>query len=483
MHCSKHFAVVGSLLMTVTVAVPLAVLSASSTSSALSAFSTSRQPAGQSSGQPSPDDVVAFRNVAVFDGARLIRRTTVLVRDGMIHAIGPDTVIPPAAQIVEGDGKTLMPGLIDAHTHLGMTFGEQFLQDALRFGVTTELEMWGAATSFTLRNEPDSSSASRNRADLRTAGTGVTVPKGHPTHMGGPPFPMLGPDDDAQAFVDARIAEGSDYIKIIFDRSLPTLTPQQLAAIVAAGHRRNRLVVAHALTQRDARDAIAAGVDGLVHIFADSSPGPDFAEMAARHQIFVVPTLSVVEAVTQPREAQPQGTPPREAQPPSTQAPDALSLNARSLTTPWWQNAPATLTSRITPAMRQSLERKLPPGYGAHLKLAHAQAAVRALHQAGVPILAGTDAPAPGLAHGLSMHRELELLVLSGLTPAEALAAATSRTARAFGFHDRGRIAPGLRADLLLVNGDPAADIRATRDIAGIWKLGARCACSITQQP
>ncbi len=101
------------------------------------------------------------------------------------------------------------------------------------------------------------------------------------------------------------------------------------------------------------------------------------------------------------------------------------------------------------------------------LSAANAETAVGALHHAGVPILAGTDAPAPGTAHGLSLHRELELLVLSGLTLLEALASATSEPARAFGFYDRGRIAEGRRADLLLVNGDPSIDITATRDIVG----------------
>jgi len=102
------------------------------------------------------------------------------------------------------------------------------------------------------------------------------------------------------------------------------------------------------------------------------------------------------------------------------------------------------------------------------------QAAIGALHRVGVPILAGTDVPAPGTAHGLSVHRELELLVRSGLTPVEALASATFEPARAFGFYDRGRIAEGLRADLVLVNGDPTVDITATRDIVGVWKLGVR---------
>jgi hypothetical protein len=100
-------------------------------------------------------------------------------------------------------------------------------------------------------------------------------------------------------------------------------------------------------------------------------------------------------------------------------------------------------------------------------------AAARALFDAGVPILAGTDAPNPGTAHGSSLHRELELLVQAGLPPEAALAAATAVPARMYDLRDRGRIAPGLRADLVLVSGDPGRDITATRDIVAVWKRGA----------
>jgi hypothetical protein len=99
-------------------------------------------------------------------------------------------------------------------------------------------------------------------------------------------------------------------------------------------------------------------------------------------------------------------------------------------------------------------------------------AAVRQLKAANVPILAGTDAANPGTAHGISLHGELELLVQAGLTPLEALRAATSAPAKAFGLSDRGRIAPGMRADLLLVEGNPSQDIRMTRRIVGVWKAG-----------
>jgi imidazolonepropionase-like amidohydrolase len=386
--------------------------------------------------------VLAFRNVDVFDGSRMIRGTTVLVRGGMIRAVGSDIVIPPSAQVVDGKGKTLLPGFLDAHTHLGMMFGEQFLRDALNFGVTTELEMWGGDSTLTLKKKM-AAGGYLDIADLRTAGTGVTVPHGHPTQMGGPAIPTLGPSDDVQAFVDARIAEGADYIKIIYEHAYPTLTKQQIEDVVAAAHRRNKLVVVHISTQRDARDAITAGVDGLVHIFADTAPEPDFAELAAQHHVFIVPTLTVIEAFT------------------------GASDNS------WWKSAPHVL-SFITPSMRNTLEMKMTPRAGSTAKFTNAQEAVGALRRKGVPILAGTDAPAPSLAHGLSIHRELELLVLSGLTPLEALASATSEPACSFGFHDRGRIAEGKRADLLLVNGDPSVDIKATRDIVGVWKLGVQ---------
>ena len=100
------------------------------------------------------------------------------------------------------------------------------------------------------------------------------------------------------------------------------------------------------------------------------------------------------------------------------------------------------------------------------------KANIRKLHEAGVPILAGTDAPNPGTTHGATMHIELELLVDAGLSPLEALAAATSLPAKHFSLEDRGRIAEGLKADLVLVKGNPAEDITATRKIVSVWKNG-----------
>ena len=99
---------------------------------------------------------------------------------------------------------------------------------------------------------------------------------------------------------------------------------------------------------------------------------------------------------------------------------------------------------------------------------------IRQLLQAHVLILTGTDSPIPGTTYGASVHGELALLVLDGLTPVQALAAATSAPARAFRLDDRGSIRPGMRADLVLVQGDPTTNILATRKIVAVWKRGVR---------
>ena len=108
-----------------------------------------------------------------------------------------------------------------------------------------------------------------------------------------------------------------------------------------------------------------------------------------------------------------------------------------------------------------------------------------ALHKAGVDILAGSDVSEPlsilgGLAHGASLHQELQLLVAAGLTPVEALKSATSVPARRFGLTDRGRIVPGARADLLLVKGDPTTSISDMLNIQAIWRRGSQLASVIS---
>ena len=213
--------------------------------------------------------------------------------------MGPSLTAPAGAVTIDGRGKTLLPGLIDSHTH---TFGDAS-KTALIFGVTTELDMFSdAAAARTARAEQAAGKAT-DRADLFSAGTLVTVPKGHGTEYG-MTIPTITEPDSAQAFVDARIAEGSDYIKLIYDdghtygMSLPTLRKETMRAVIAAAHKRGKLAVVHIGDLAGARDAIDAGADGLVHLFVDREPDAEFGKFVAAHHAFVTPTLTVLMSIT-----------------------------------------------------------------------------------------------------------------------------------------------------------------------------------------
>ncbi len=422
---------------------------------ALAALLASASASARQAQEETPPPVV-IRDVRVFDGARVIPSATVVLADRHIAqvALPAQAVdVPAGAEVVDGAGKTLLPGLIDAHTH---TMNRNQLKGAAAFGVTTELDMFTPVGLMQQMKKEQAAGGAADRPDLLSSGTLVTAPGGHGTEYG-IDIPTLAEAASAQAFVDARIAEGSDYIKIVLDdgaafgMSLPTLDDATLRAVVAAAHARGKMAVAHIGSGDGAREAVAAGVDGLMHIFADRPPRPDFGRVVADHGAFVVPTLTVLEAGT--------GEPGGQA----------------VIDDP-------VLGPRLSAEARKNLALQFPSLKGSHLAMANAFAAVRALHDAGVTLLAGTDAPNPGTTYGASLHRELELLVRAGLTPIEALTAATSAPARVFGLDDRGRIAPGLRADVVLVDGDPTSRILETRAVSGIWKEGRRWKLDLYQQ-
>ena len=386
----------------------------------------------------------AITNVRVFDGDKAIERATVVVRDGKIAAVGAGVSVPGGAELIDGANRTLLPGFIDAHTH---SWGDA-LERALVFGVTVNLDMFtdhGQAAQW--RREQAEGKASR-RADIFSAGTLVTAPKGHGTQFG-LPIPTITSASEAQAFVDARIAEGSDYIKIVSDDgssyglTLPTVSREVLAAVIGAAKARGKLAVVHVGNHADADAAIAAGASGLVHIFGDRPPADDFAARVKKAGAFVIPTLTVTGSVG------------------GHTGSEGLMKHP-------------SLGPFLTVAERTNMNASFPQRAGGKVRLENAISAVTRLHAAGVPILAGSDAPNPGTAHGATLHREIELLVQAGLTPLEALRAATSVPAEAFRLKDRGRIVAGARADLLLVEGDPTKDITATRTIVNVWKGGVR---------
>ena len=383
---------------------------------------------------------ILFQHVRVFDGADVIPSTSVLIQDGRIREIGPD-ITDPTAQIVDGAGKTLLPGLIDSHVHVHSAAA---LEQALVFGVTSEFDMMMAPRLMATLKSSETSSM----ADFWSAGILATAPGGHGTEYG-VEIPTITDAKKAQAWVDDRIAEGSDYIKLVYDdaseygfpRGRPTLSKQTMKAIIDAAHARGKLAVVHIGSEWQAQDAINAGADGLAHLFVGSSCDKHFGELVAAHHAFVIPTMTVLRSICGP------------------------TASRRELI------ADPKLEPFLTRANISRLKETFPSA-SRGLSCDGAAKAIKELKAAGVPILAGTDAPNPGTAYGVSLHEELLLLVGAGLTPTEALRAATSAPAQAFHVPDRGRIARGLRADLLLVDGNPAEDILATRNIIAVYKAG-----------
>jgi imidazolonepropionase-like amidohydrolase len=380
-----------------------------------------------------------IRHVDVFDGRAVKRAQDVIVRDGLIHAVGTHLAIPAGLAVIDGEGRTLLPGLIDSHVHSG----GNSQADALRFGVTTELDMFMNWHGIAAARAQRQTLARTDKSDLWSSGTLATVPGGHGTEFG-LKIPTLTDASQAQSWVDGRVAEGSDYIKIVLEpgfakHPIPTLSPETVTALVAAAHHDGRMAVVHVQTLESARVAVSAGVDALAHIFFDQQADDAFVKLARQRQLFVIATLAVFSSYSC--------------------GPTAPSLAKDPSIQPY-------LTKEQVAMLGANFGMCLP---GA---LETAQKNVRILHEAGIALLAGTDAGNPGTTHGASLLGEIELLTQSGLTPAEALAAATSVPAEHFGLKDRGHIAPGKRADLLLVEGDPTRDPAAIRRIAAVWMNG-----------
>jgi imidazolonepropionase-like amidohydrolase len=354
---------------------------------------------------------IALTNVRVFDGRELRGPATVVIEGGIV---GDNSA---GARIIDAGGATLLPGLIDAHVHL---LEEGHLQQLADFGVTTALDMgaWPPSMVDSLRNRT-------GMADIRSAGIPATKAGSSHSHLPGwPAEEMVDSPAGAAQFVTARIAEGADYIKLIVDTPGPD--QEILDALVAASHRHGKLTVAHAASTAALDMALLAGADMITHAPLDRPLAESTTARILAQGCVIIPTLTMMKGVV----------------------------------------------DRFTAAAASQ-----PAGVAAGPSYESARGSVAELHRAGVPILAGTDANAgPGIPfsprHGESLHDELELLIEAGLSHVEALRAATVLPARHFGLHDRGVIEPGRRADLVLIDGDPIADIRATRQIQRVWCAG-----------
>jgi imidazolonepropionase-like amidohydrolase len=369
----------------------------------------------------------AITNVRVFDGQRLREPATIVLEDGTISArTSADGALN--ADVVDGGGGTLLPGLIDTHVHVDKV---SQLEASASWGVTTMLDMGNKdlANLATLKN-------GQGLPTLKSAGNPASAPDSvFVRKMGFSVSTTVTGPEDAARFVAQRVAEGSDYIKILVeDPKIPgtrALGAETVAALVAAAHEAGLTTVAHVVSADTMTTAVRAGADIVTHTALTSDLGPDLVALLAEREVVIIPTLTMMQGV-------------------------AHAIGGRLA---------MRVLAPFVPAVR--------------LNYRHAKSTVATFRDAGAVILAGTDSnddlTAPcQVAHGKSLHEELERLVDAGLAPAEALRGATSLAADTFGLGDRGVIAPGHRADLVLVDGDPTLDISATRNIRGVWIGGTR---------
>ncbi len=392
--------------------------------------------------QNNADKVQFITNVTLFTGDGFTPNMSIEIENGVIKAIDTNDNmaehIGDSTTVLEATGLTMLPGLIDAHTH---TWGNG-LADTLRFGVTTQLDMFTDESILVQTLADRKARKQTNKADLFSSGTLATVEKGHGTQFGFS-IDTIATVSDIAPFVAERKAKGADYIKLVYmpyQDYMPSLSLELATAVIQEAQSQGMLALAHVSSQQAALDMIKANVNGLVHIFADSLASREIITLAKQKNVFIIPTLSVIDGVDK-----------------GTTAKQAL--------------ANKKVGKLLSPAQLATLKTSF-PYHSSAFSIAKAKQNVRLFHEAGVTILSGSDAPNPSTAYGVSAHTEMHLLNDSGLSIIDAINAATQLPAKLFSLDDRGRIAVGKRADFVLVPNSIANSIDSSFDVKHVFKNG-----------
>jgi imidazolonepropionase-like amidohydrolase len=410
-------------------------------------------------------------------GARLIDGTGkppieqgAIVLDGeRIVAVGEMSKVrrPPKATVVDLKGRTIMPGLINAHGHVGLVEGGKNSAEAYtranvlaqlagyaRYGVTSVLALGlNRDLGYEIRDEQRRSGIPG--ASLFVAGRGIGVPDA------APPVPVAADQvyrpktvEEARADVRETAAHHADILKLWVDDiygRFPRMAPPIFQAAIDEAHRLKLRVAAHVFYLADAKALAASGIDAFAHSIRDQEVDAELIAAMKAKGIFYVPTFTVDESAF------------IFAEDPSLIA-DPLLVAAVD---------PATVDQLRSEEYRAKVAAD-PNTPKIKAALATGMLNLKALHDAGARIAFGTDSGAqPVRIPGWAEHRELMLMVRAGLTPLEAITAATSGSAAMLGVTDRGVLAKGKRADLIVLGSNPLDDIRNTRQLVAVW-LGGR---------
>ncbi|AQS89330.1 amidohydrolase family protein [Neoasaia chiangmaiensis] len=421
----------------------------------------------------------------VFDHARVIDGTgqaarpdvSVVVDDGRIVSIGGQA--PANAQHIDLTGKTLLPALISDHSHVGLVSGTgaastnytrenilAALKQYTQYGVltVTALGLNKSPLFDQLRHEQHA--GANPGADLFGVDQGISAPNGIP------PASMvhgLGPDQiyrpttplEARKDVDRMIDEGTDLVKIWVDdfrndvpngKVYPKLKPIIYRAAIDEAHKRHVRVAVHIHDLDVAKAVVDAGADIVAHGVRDKPVDQALIMAMKQRGTWYIATLDLDEANYLFAEH------PEWLNNPFLAAGLNPALRAQFASSDWRIK---TLAKPITPASRHALSIN--------------QHNLLILHKAGIHIGFGTDSgAAPTRIPGFAEHRELALTVAAGLTPMQAITLATGNAAALLQLSDRGLIAPGKRADLLIVRGAPDQDITAINHIDQVWQRGMK---------
>ena len=409
-----------------------------------------------SSAQVASAQVTAFVGGRLIDGTgRVIENGTLIIDGGRIVAAGPAaTAVPAGATRVDVKGKTLLPGLVNAHGHVAATTGlrsepASYTRDNLtrqlrtyaQYGVTTVFSLGDdQALGFELRNEQ--AIGPLDRARLCVAGaviTGATA-------------------EEARAMASKVADMKPDLLKIRVDDNLGStrkMPEPAWRAVIDEAHQRNLKVAVHIYSLADAKATLEGGADFIAHSVRDVPVDEGFIAMLKSREVCYSPTFT------------------REI---STFIYDA---------TPTWVDDPffvkgvtPDIIAQLKDSKRQAQVRngagwKAGQQYKAGLEVAKRN--LKTLVDRGVRIAFGTDTGPPARFQGFFEHLELELMVEAGLTPMQALVSATGDAARC---HQRagqfGTLAPGAAADLLILGANPLDHIRNTRSIEQVWINGRK---------
>lgn len=425
-----------------------------------------------------PAGVTVLQHFTLIDGsggAAAADSALVIGEDGRIAAVGPtaEVEVPAGAHTVDLTGKYVLPGLIDGHVHLGLTkdqaqkaefYSRESVESDLKtytaYGVTG-VAVYGTDEDIIYDITKEQRAGRPTMARVFTAGKGIVYKGGYGGTLG--VNVPVATDAEAVAAVDDAAAKGADFIKMWVDDErgmIPVKMPYSMTkAVIDAAHRNNIKAVAHVYYLADAKELVRQGVDGFGHAVRDQPVDQELIDLMKEHGTWrFASTLSREMAYS--FAVMPWLQDPFFTRGVSQGTLDVLRSPAREKAVVLGETQVAGLPYKQK--MFADMDRTI----------FQALENFAAEAQGGVNYGLGTDSGPPARFPGFNIHEELQLYVMAGVTPMEAIVAATSSNAKFLGADDIGTVAEGKWADLLVINADPLEDIRHTQMIDSVYVAG-----------